>query len=338
MPNKNSNSGLLHNTRIRLVFLLIVVTAIGTAGYCYIEGWSFFDALYMTVITLTTTGFSEVRALSQAGRLFTIMLLIGGVSTIAVTSTSLLNEVLTGFKFRRKRKMEKLVKKLQNHTIVLGFGRMGQSVCLELQRAKHSFVVVERNEGKIALLEELNYYYIQGNGADDEILIEAGVKDARNLVSVIDDEADCLFSAVAARSLNAKLHIVVRANSESSRKKMLLVGVDDVVLPLFISGKKVAQRIIQPNMEDFLEVSGLAGASQQLQVIDIVINSNSSLKGKTLQTCDLRREGLMILGIKRHGEFIFAPSSSMPFDKGDVLIAIGTADSYEQIRRDLNLQ
>ena len=328
------------NVLLRAVSILAAILVVGTAGFCWIEHWSVFDSLYMTVITMTTTGFKEVHSLSDGGRLFTMALLFVSILFIGYLSTQVLNEFLNNVKNRGRARMDKRIAQMKNHTIVLGFGRMGQSVCAQFKEAKHPFIVIEKEERLLEALDKSGHLYLKGDAADDDNLRVARIEHAKHLVCVIDNESDGLFAAVAARSLNPKIRIVVRADHESTRKKMLLAGADEVVLPFLLSGRKVAQKILQPNVEDFLELGGADGRDQQrLEIFDIFVSEHPQLKAKSLRSCGLRREGLIVVGLRRPGgQFLFAPDADTKFADGDCLVALGTSERLADAMKHLREQ
>jgi len=320
--------------RRKIFFLLIpffVTATTGVVGYQFVEGWDLGDAIYMTAITLTTTGYGEVKPLSPEGRMFTVCLLVMGLMTISFVSTMIANELLKyNLKDRKRSKMQKKISKLNGHTIVLGYGRMGKSIVSELEKAGFQFVIVEQADYLTKQLIETKYLWLEGSGADDELLQRAGIEKASHLVSAIDDEGDGLFAAVAAKALNPEIKVIVRADSEASRRKMLLAGADRVILPYTMSGIKVGQIITNPNIEDVIEVNkGDSEADKkQLKILDIPVEEDSILNGQSLSSCGLSREGLMVVGVRREKEgFIFAPPSDLVFQVGDYVVAVGTMES-----------
>jgi len=324
-----------------LLFLIFAVTLFGVSGYMTIEGWSFEDALYMTVITLTTTGFSEVRELSQGGRHFTMVLLVIGFGTVFYAVSAIVDSLMkVNLLGRGRKKMYSKIQSLSGHTIVCGFGRMGKVICEELQKSQIPFVVIEQNQQNIQSLEKSKLLWIEGDAADDETLNRAQIKKARVLVSAIDNDADGLYLCLAARTLNPSIFIIARANSENGRKKILMTGADKVILPYIMSGQKIAQSIINPNVEDFLEVAGRdLGESKRLELVDIPVEAGSSLVGRTLKNCGIRRDGMIVVGLRKGDRtFLFAPDADLPFKEGDTLIALGTQESYRSVLSDLGNQ
>jgi len=315
---------------ILFVLMIILVCSFGVSGYMLIEGWDFIDSLYMTLITLTTVGFQEVHILSRNGQIFTMVLLITGVGTVAYSLTEIIDFVITmNLNNRGGRKMDSKIKKLTNHVIVAGFGRMGKIVCSEFNRSNVKFVVIEKNKSNLNDLEKTDYLWVEGDATDDDILHKVGILSASSIVSMIDSDADALYLALAARTINPKINIVARASEESARKKILFAGANKVVLPFVVSGTKVAKSIINPNVEDFLEIAGAdADHDERFELVDIHIDPSSELMNKTLRNCGIRRDGLIVVGIrKKTKQFVFAPNADYVFQDGDCLIALGSRDS-----------
>jgi voltage-gated potassium channel len=309
-----------------------MVVGLGTLGYRLIEGWSYFESFYMTIITLTTTGFMEVNPLSMEGRAFTIILLMMGMGIVVFSVSAIMTAVMSmDFRERRRKKMQEKIDNLKEHSIVCGFGRMGKIICSELQHAKHDFVVIAK-EFPEDENEELNFFHIVGDASHDEVLIKAGIKRANNLITVIDNDHDSLYLTLAARSLNPKLHIMARANQESAERKLKLAGATKVFLPLIMSGHKVAESILNPAVEDILNISGVRGRGGQFQLADLYITAKSPLIGKTLKTCGFTKKQILVVGIrKRDNSFHFAPGGDYTFELGDCLIALGSKEDYENV-------
>lgn len=318
------------------IFILVIALAfIGTLGYMQIEGWSFFDALYMTVITLTTTGYQEVHSLSHNGRSFTIFLLMIGMGIVAYSITAIMSDIVNiDWTARRRKKVEKVIAEMKGHTIVCGFGRMGKVIAEELEAADHKFVIIEKCDKNIKELQEIGYLFIEGDATHDEILEKAGIQNAKVLVSMVDNDADGMYITLAARSFNPTIYIIVRANEEEARPKMIRAGADKVILPVVMSGVKVAQAVINPAVEDYLDLTGvnLVDKTGRYQLADIPVDAGTALVGKTLRNCGFKRDGLIIVGIKKEdGDFLFAPSADYPFHSGDKLIALGTKVHYDEV-------
>ena len=305
--------------------LIIIVIAFGTAGYQLIEGWNFLDALYMTIITLTTVGYREVHELSSRGMIFTIVLLMVGVGTFLYALSAGAKIILEGELqelFGRKR-LEKKIKELKGHYIVCGYGRMGKIICRELKAKNVPFVAIERN-GDFLNNRLDDFLGISGDATNDDILREAGIERAKGLISVLPNDALNLYVVLSARELNPDLHIVARAGEEGSENKLLRAGADKVVSPYHIGGLRIAHTILRPAVVDFIEFATKTG-NLELQMEEVTIPEGSRMADKSLDQCGIGRElGIIIVGIKRHtGEMRFNPTSRSTIKAGDTLIALG---------------
>lgn len=304
--------------------LIVVVIAFGTAGYQLIEGWSFLDALYMTIITLTTVGYREVHDLSQSGMIFTMVLLLLGVGTCLYALSAGAKVILEGelqAMFGRKR-LEKKIKELKGHYIVCGYGRMGKIICRELKEKHMPFVAIEQNGDFSHTADDL--LGISGDATSDDVLREAGIDRAKGLISVLPTDALNLYVVLSARELNPSLNIVARAGEEGSEKKLLRAGADKVVSPYHIGGLRIAHSVLRPAVVDFIEFATKSG-NIELQMEEVTIPEGSSMEGQSLDQCGIGRElGVIVVGIKRHnGEMKFNPTSRSTVKAGDTLIALG---------------
>jgi voltage-gated potassium channel len=242
--------------------LVLFIVSFGTIGYVVIEGWNFLDAFYMTVITLTTVGFGEVHQLSNAGRVFTIVLIIGGVGTVfyalsigaKLTLEGELQEI-----FGRQR-LEKKIRELGDHYIVCGYGRMGRIICRELKHDNVPFVVIEKKPD-VLLEEQKEILLFEGDATNDDVLKEVGIEKAKGLISVLPTDAENLYVVLSARGLNPNLQIVARAGEEGSEQKLLRAGADRVVSPYHIGGLRIAHTVLKPAVVDFIEFATKSGIS-----------------------------------------------------------------------------
>lgn len=300
------------------------MVALGTAGFMIIERWNFLDALYMTIITLTTVGYGEVHTLSSAGRIFNIFLIIGGVGTVFYalgTGAKLLLEGELQEIFGRKR-LEKKIKGLHDHYIICGHGRMGRIICRELNAKKEKFIIIEKTPCKMHEKEDL--LIIEGDATQDEVLIEAGIEKAKGLISVLPTDAENLFVVLSARGLNPQLLIVARAGEEGSGRKLLRAGADRVTSPYHIGGLHIAHTILKPAVVDFIEFATKSG-NIDLQMEEVTISESSRLAGVTLDEGGIGRDlGIIIVAIRKSsGEMKFNPTSHDILETGDTLIALG---------------
>jgi voltage-gated potassium channel len=329
------------NKIIFIIFTLASLVVCGTFGFSYIEGWSLHESLYMTIITLTTTGFQEVHPMSVAGRNLTMILLILGMGVVAYSVSIIMSHLLSlDLENSKIKRREKEINKMKNHTILCGYGRMGKIIADELAKANHDFLIIEKDPLKINLLKESQYLWIEGDATHDEVLHKANINSAHALVSMIDSDADALYLALAARSLNSSLEIIVRASEEEAKPKILRAGANKVVLPVLMSGIKVAQAILNPAVEDFIDLSGINNSLSNdiYQLVDIPIHPGSQLANKSIHHYDLQKYGLVIVGVKTsHQEFHFSPAPNYLYQVGDVVLALGSKDSFLKVSQTYNI-
>ena len=318
----------------RILFLVTLLFLIGIFGYSFLEGWSFLDSLYMTVITLSTTGYKEVSPLSDTGRVLTMILIIFGI-TIFLYSLREINLLLFEGKYFQERKMQKKIKQLDNHYIICGYGRMGKKIAQELYSRKTSFVVLEK---EIEIPEQLEgYQYIYGDATEDENLVKAGIMKAKGLVAVLSSDIANTFTTLSARGLNSSLTIIARAEEESSKEKLLKAGADRVVLPYEIGGYRITQALLRPTVVDFIdEVYFQTDLGLEIEEIKIVGNSN--LIGKSLAESKIRDDfNTIIVGIYRSsGKLIYNPGSETMIEAKDNLIVIGERIKLEKLQEKAN--
>lgn len=316
------------------ILVLLVLVSLGTTGYMGIEGWRFLDALYMTVITLGTVGFKEVHDLSDAGKIFTIVLIIFGVSVLGYLIGSLAQIMFEG-QFQRiigRKKVEKMVDALKDHYIICGFGRMGSLICREFAAKPLQFVVVEKSADIIEKLKDDGYLSLHGDATDDETLLKAGIKRAKGLISVVTSDTENVYITLTARGLNPDLYILARSGEESSEIKLKRAGANKVVSPYHIGGNRMAQAILRPNVVDFIEIA-TGREHLELQMEEIAIPVNSRFIGENLVSSGFRKEtGVIIIGIKKAiGKMVFNPHSHVKFEALDTLIVLGEPNAIQKL-------
>jgi len=302
-----------------------------------IEGWNFFDSIYMTIITLSTVGYGEVRAIGPAGRIFTILLILFGISIMAYI-IGLVTETLVESMIRSifgRRKLSKKIKSLKNHYIICGYGRIGRIICKQLIRHSISLVVIEKKDLRQEL-EQNNILHIINDATQEDILIEAGVERAKGLVSVLSSDPENVYVSLTARSLNSDLFILSRAEHLTSEAKLLAAGADKVILPYSIGARRMAQAILKPAVSDFIE-STIHDYSFELNIEEIMVGKDSHFNGLTLVDSAIRQEmDIIIIGIKqKDGKMAFNPSSQTKIQSGDILIAMGKYNDLERLRKAL---
>ena len=315
----------LRQLKISLLVLLLLVTS-GTAGYMIIEGWRFLDAFYMTIITIGTVGFQEVHPLSDPGKIFTILLIIFGVSVLGYAVSKLVQTMFEGQfqRFLGRKKVEKSIDKLRDHYIVCGYGRIGSLICREFAAKPIPFVVVENSLAVLERLEEDKVLFLRGNATEDETLLRAGIKRAKGLVSVVTSDTENVYITLTARGLNPALYILARSGEPGSDIKLKRAGANKVVSPYHIGGSRMAQAILRPNVVDFIEIA-TGREHMDLQMEEIFIPETSPFIGQNLQDAALRRDtGVIIVGIKKaSGKMVFNPGSASLLDARDTLIVLG---------------
>jgi voltage-gated potassium channel len=315
---------------ISLAFIAAVILA-GTIGYMIIERWAILDAVYMTITTITTVGFSEVHPLSSAGRVFTLFLIVSGVGTILYTFNNAARIVIEGEiqDMFGRRKVEKKIKELKDHYIICGYGRMGMVICKELKEKGASFAVIEKATMPSDILQS-DLLLVRGDATKDEVLKQAGIERAKGLISVLPTDAENLYVVLSAKVLNPDLNIVARAGEEGSEQKLLRAGADRVVSPYHIGGLRIAHTVLQPSVVDFIEFATRSG-NIDLQMEEIYVREGAGISGTTLDQCGIGRElGIIIVAIKRTGgEMKFNPTFRTVIRPGDVLIALGEKDKLK---------
>ncbi len=315
-----------------VVFILVMG---GTLGYMFVEGWSFFDSLYMSVITLTSVGFLEVHPLSAQGRLFTMGLLLTGVFSLFYAATSAIRSIvggeLTG-QFGRSR-MEKKLQSLKDHIIICGYGRMGRLVAQEFSQQAIPFVVIERNHELLADFRVDHGVALAGDATHDETLRRAGIDRARTLVTLAASDADNLFITMSARLMSDRAFIVARAEDEGAERKLVRAGASRVISPYVIGGQRVAQAVLRPSVVDFIELATRSD-HMALQIEETEIRPASPLCGQALRDTGLRQDlGLIVVAIKRSsGKMLFNPAPESTIAEGDILITLGPKDQQDRLR------
>ena len=309
-----------------LLFIPILVVGVGVVGYMLIEGWSLTESLFMTVITLTTVGFGEIRPLSPVGRWFTIVLILLGVSTIAYSLGVAGEYLLTADVGRRlrRRRMRKTIEKMQDHVIVIGYGRVGQSAAEALQDSSQKMVLIEKVEESAQAAIAKGLVVIQGDATDDEVLQEAGIVYARTLLVCTGDTRDNLFIVLSARGLNTDLRIIARSDVES-KAKMRRAGADRIVSPYQTGGKYMANIALRPHVADFLDVVTLDNGLE-LWLEELTIEPGSELVGQTVGQADIRqRTGVTLAAVLRHqSQQMLTPEAATYLESGDKLIVLGS--------------
>jgi voltage-gated potassium channel len=324
----------LYNLRL-IAVALVGLILIGMVGFHFIEGWPWFDGLYMVVTTFTTIGYQEVHPLSHAGRVFNVVLIVAGVSLVFLGIGSL-TQALLEFElanFFGRRKMEREIERLSDHYIICGAGRVGRSVARELARRPAPFIIIEQSEPKADRYGGEKWLFLVGDATQEQTLHNAQIERARGLVAATTTDATNLYIVLTARGLNPKLKIIARASEEDAEKHLLTAGADSVVSPYLFAGQRIAQSFLRPHVVSFLDTA-TTHLGMDLEIGEIHVTQNSAFAGKTVETSRLRQErGLIVLAIKRTQGMHFNPSPEDRIEAGDYLIAMGEPDQLRQLQQ-----
>jgi len=317
-------------------FLLIATILLGTGSYVVIEGMSPFDAFYMTMITISTVGFSEIKPLSDVGRGITIVVIIMGISLLTYTLGQVARILVEG-ELRRvlgRRKLERQIAALRGHYIICGYGRIGHVIVQELTTEEIPLVVIEQDPVAIEALEAIGVLYLNMDATSDEALSAAGIHRARGLVTAVSSAADNVFIAMSAKGMRHDLFILARPSDVKNESKLLRAGASRVVCPSQMGGRRMAELLHKPTVVDFLDQTMMHN-ELGLQMEEAVIAADSSLTGKSVVSSNLRQEfGVIIVAIKRNsGEMIFNPGPHESCQSGDVIVVIGKTKELERMSK-----
>jgi voltage-gated potassium channel len=320
---------------LRLIGLaLLALSFVGIAGFRFIEGWSWFDGLYMVITTFTTIGYQEVHPLSHVGRVFNIGLIVVGVSLVFLGIGSL-TQALLEFELRNffgRRKMEREIGRLSGHYIICGMGRVGRSAARELARNHAPFVLIEQSDARLAQHQH-DWLVLIGDATREQTLREAQIERAKGLVVATTTDATNLYIVLTARELNPKLTIIARASDEDAEKRLLKAGADSVVSPYRFAGQRIAQSFLHPHVVSFLDTA-TTHLGMDLEIGEILVAADSTLAGKTVEASRIRQNsGAIVLAIKRAQGMRFNPASEDRIDAGDCLIAMGQPLQLRQLEQ-----
>jgi voltage-gated potassium channel len=321
---------------LRLIgVLLVMVTAVGTAGYHFIEGWPWFDGFYMVVTTLTTIGYQEVHPLSHAGRVFNVIVILTGVSLVLL-GVGALSQALLEFElqsFFGRRRMERDIGRLDGHYIICGMGRVGRSVARELAGKPARFVMIENSEAKLQRYHAENWLAVTGDATQEQVLRGAQIGRARGLIAATTTDATNLYIVLTARGLNPQLKIIARASEDNAEKHLLAAGADSVVSPYSFAGRRIAQSLLRPHVVSFLDTA-TTHLGMDLEIGEIHIAGRSVFAGTTIESSRIRQDrGVIILAIKRQAGMRFNPAPDERIEPEDCLIAMGEPSQLRQLEQ-----
>lgn len=320
----------------RAIILILLIILLGVLGYMIISGYGFVDALYMTVITITTVGFGEVHPFTNADKLFSVFLILTSISVVGYTVSSFSEYLVTGqlFQHFKHKKVEKKIAGLKNHTIVCGYGRNGKQAITKLKNYKKDFVVVEKNKEIIQKLDAEGVLNIEGDATTDETMLRAGINNAQNLITALPSDADNLFVVLTASQLNKKCKIISRASKETSYNKLKIAGAENVIMPDKLGGAHMASLVVTPDVIEFVDQLTIAGdTTTNLEEID-VDNLPKEYVGKTILDLDLRKKtGCTVIGYKSpNKDYLINPEATIELVKGAHLIVLGRPEQITKLR------
>jgi len=332
----------MHRFRNRLISIAVALLLIvlgGTVGFVVVEHYSWFDAFYMTLITISTVGYAEVHPLSHAGRIFNSFLIFFGV-IIMLLAVGGMTQVIIELELNQyfqKRRSKKMIESLHDHYIVCGFGRVGRGAASELRRAKAPFLIVDNNEERVEGAIHAGMLAVLADATSDETLRDAGIMRAKGLIATLQSDADNLFVILSAKALKPTLLVSTRIATEQTENKMRLAGADYVFAPYDMTGNRMAQVMLKPHVFQFIDFTtksiGLNVGIEQLSV-----PLSSGLASKSLEELQIRKElGVIVLAIRKFdGQMLFNPPADAAIEGGDHLIVMGETDNLRRLEKVLN--
>jgi voltage-gated potassium channel len=322
-------------TRLRRSLLMLVgVVTFGTVGYVLIEGWNVWDALYMTVISVTTAGYREVHPLSRRGELFTMVVLTVGVATVLYSFSFVMARLVEGDLESRwvRRRRERMLDELTNHFIICGFGRMGLIIAQEFVRQSVPFVIIERDSDRMQQAVDAGFLAVEADASSEQVLKRVQIDRARGFIAAVSTDAENVYAVLTARLLRPDLYIIGRAETEDAKAKLVRAGADRVVSPYQIGGLQLAQTALRPAVVDFVQIA-TSSENLELNIEQVEIGEGSALSGQSIVAANLRqRFGVVVVGIQRSdGRMEFNPSPDAVMRVGDHLVVLGHPDKLREL-------
>lgn len=322
------------------IFIFVLILTVGIGGFMLLEDYSFIDGLYMTIITISTVGFGEIKPLSEMGRLFTSMLILMSLGNLAYLATTVVTFIIEGelFEYIKNNRVNKRIHKLTDHVIVCGFGRNGEQACLELLDHDQDFVIIEKRDHVIdRLKEDPELLYLKGDATQEEVLISAGIERARALIATTPNDADNVFVVLTARGMNPNIKIISRASERGSDMKLKRAGANNVIMPERMGGQRMSKLVMQPDIVEFMEYI-LLQSNKDVSLEEVECDYMCHLfEGRTLKELKLQDDsGVNIVGVKqKSGKYIFNPQDSYELLRTDKLFILGSIHQLSEFRRTL---
>jgi len=323
------------------VILSVVLITIGILGFKLIAHYTWVDAIYMTVITITTVGFGEVQPLDDFSKIFTICLILTSVVILGYALSVITEYILSrnNIEELKQKKMQKKIDSLSNHIIICGYGRNGKQAATKLLAYNKPFVVIERNQATIDKFKSDSVPFIHGNADEDEILMQAGIDRATTLISALPSDADNLFIVLSARQINKSLNIISRASQEASYNKLKLAGANNVILPDMIGGDHMASLVVVPDLIEFIDNLSIIGKSN-INIEEVAVEKLYNTKDvKTIKDLDLRRKtGCTVIGFKGiEGEYVVNPEADTKLVPNTKVIVLGRPEQIQKLNSVYNI-
>jgi len=323
------------------IFLLVFIMLIGVFGYVFISGYSWIDALYMTVITMTTVGFGEVIPLDDQSKIFTIFLILASIIIVGYALSIITEYILSknNTEELKYKKMQKKIESFNNHTVICGYGRNGKQAAVKLSAYNKNFVVIEKNKELEERLQLDGIPYVIGNGNEDEVLVAAGVNRAACFISALPNDADNLFVVLSTRQMNGKINIISRASNESSYEKLKFAGANNVILPDKIGGDHMASLVVVPGLMEFIDNLSIVGKSD-INIEEVAVEKfYDSNQPRTIKDLDLRKKtGCSVIGYKdENGEYTVNPEADMKLARNSKIIVLGRPEQIEALNSEYDI-
>ena len=325
--------------KVKYILYFGVIVAIGSGGFYTIGGdeWSIIDSIYMTIITLSTVGFGEIHPLSDLEKLWTVIVIIFGVSGFAAIVYELGAELIQMNTYR-SRTMRKKISRLESHYIICGYGRMGAIIASEFQKKNISFVIIDIDDSKIIDIQENGYYHIHGDATLDETLINAGIKESKGIVVVLDNDQDNLFVTMSSRNLNHDAYIISRCSKQDTGNKLKRAGANKVVNPYITGGHRMAELLISPNIDDIVTIEAPDDISVDFSIEEVSVNNFSVLNNKTIGELNIREKfNLSIVAIlNKDGTKQLNPGPEINLTSDNKVILIGSLEDIKSFLTEEN--
>ncbi|MFO0321380.1 MAG: potassium channel family protein [Bacteroidota bacterium] len=318
--------------------ILLSLWLVGTIGYVLIEKYNWLDAFYMTIITVTTVGYGEVKPLSVQGKFFTLFLIITSFGTFAYAVSTITKFVFDGKfnEFYKNRKLNSTISKLQGHIIICGYGRNGRQAAQVFKKHNQRYVVIEKDQKLTATFNHKHSdLVVSGDGTQDDVLLKAGIMNAKALITTLPVDADNVFIVLTARNLNKKLTIISRASEDNSDTKLKIAGADNVIMPDKVGGAHMASLVMKPDVMEFIDnITAEGGNNISLEEISFE-NIPEELRQKTLKDLEIKfKSGANVIGFKTElGEYIINPSADTTIIAGTKLFVLGTSEQIMSLKK-----